>query len=107
ADRAGAPRKLIDADLAAEQADQIAAARCVIGEVRHIDGDQVHRHAPGERTTLARDDRVGAGPAIARTRGAQKTVGITDRDDGEARGALRGPGCAVAHGCALLDRTEL
>ena len=77
------------------------------GDVGHVDRDQVHRDAAGHRAALPGDDRLGARLRVARAGGAQEAVRVADRDDREARRALRGPGRAVADGRALLDRAQL
>jgi len=77
-DRAGARREVVNADAVAEQSDESSATYVVVLNVRDIGHDQVHRHAPGERTALPGDNRVGAELRVACARAAQKAVGITN-----------------------------
>src|SRR2546421_10773512 len=81
-DRAGAGREVVDADAFAEERHEIAALE-LSRHLCDIDRDQVHRDPAREWTTYARDYRFCTGARVACARGAEISVRIADRHDGE------------------------
>ena len=86
--------------------DESPRATAVAGSVGHVDGDQVHRDAAGERAALARRRSprapgfaVGARSRRAGSRRHSRPTTIASR-----RRALGRPGRAVADGRALRRR---
>ena len=75
-------------ELLADESRDIAAANRVVGQVGDVDADQVHRNVADDRAALAGDDGRAAALAVDAAAGAQQSVGIAQRSDGDARGAL-------------------
>src|SRR5437879_2037352 len=96
ADRAGAGGEIVHADPVTEKSDEATALDGMIRHVGDIDCEHVHRHATGEWTSLSANHGLAAGPIVSRACGAKETIGIADRNDGDACTSPCRPRGAVA-----------
>src|SRR5205807_1202492 len=76
ADGAAGGSELVDADIAADQGDEIAAAGAAFGEIGHVDREEVHGDAAGERAMPPGDDHLRGGLAFGGAGGALVAVAI-------------------------------
>src|SRR5260370_25683333 len=107
ADGAQRRRQLVDAEPAADQRGEVAAARAAVGDIGHVDADQIHGNASGQRAALAGHDYLpGRLVAVAGGR-AQESVRIAHRDDGDAGCPLGREARRVTHRVAALDFAHL
>jgi len=104
---AGGCRKLIHADLAAKQRNEVTPPDGMVGQGGDIDRQKIHRNASGNRTTRAANDGVGTRRSVGRARCARLTVGIADGDHSDARCVLGSPGRVVTDGLPLKHRAHL
>src|SRR6266516_1078615 len=107
ADRAHSGREVIDAHAVADESRQLSTPGAAFGKIADVHDEQVHRNATDNGATFAGDDDLGSSLALGGAGGAEKTVGITDRDNRNAGCPRGGPGCAVADGIAFADRAHL
>ena len=55
----GGCRKIVDADLPANQSDHLAMTRCCsVWKISYVDRQQIHRSAASNSTQLAANDRL-------------------------------------------------
>src|SRR5262245_52335246 len=83
ADGAAGLADFVDAEFAADEGDELTAARRVVWYIRDVDRQQIHGNAAGERAAPARQQHVGRRFALVGPRGAQIAVGVADRDDSD------------------------
>src|SRR5437867_3490252 len=101
ADGAHGGGEVVDAHAFADQRGELAPPRGALGEIGDINGEEVHRHVAGDRTTLAGDDDLGCGFGLGDRRGRpQEAIGITGRDDGNTGRPSGDEGRAVAYALA-------
>src|SRR6476661_6687796 len=89
------PPEFVNADRATQDFDVIAALRCAIRQIGHIDNAQVHRQPPDERAAAVGDDGFDAGASDSGA-AARQTVGIADRQSCETAYPRRRPFTAIA-----------
>src|SRR6266516_7809329 len=99
--------EIVHARAPADQGGKVAAAHGAIGTLGDVDGQHVHRHAPGDGTALARDDDLGRRLAPGSGGRPQEAIRITDGDDCDPAWPRGGESRAITHGVALIDRAHL
>ena len=97
----------IQRNLLADESREIPAPNLVAGKLGDVDANQVHRNVTGDRAAFAGDDGRCATLGVRTAGRAQQSVGITQRGDGDARGAPRRPGAAVADCLAFRHLAQL
>src|SRR3977135_2604917 len=107
ADGAHGSGEIIDAHAIADQRGKIAATHGTLGQLRDVDGEQVHRHAAGDGTTPAGHDHVGCGLALGGAGRPQEAARVAYCHHRNAARPGSGKSSAVADGFALADRAHL
>src|ERR1700733_12920150 len=102
-DGAGGRRDIVDGNARADQRREVAAMNGAVRKIGYVDADEIHGNASDDRAAFCGDHRGTAWPLVGAAAGADEAVGVAERSDGDARGALGRPCGAIAHSLIARD----
>src|ERR1700678_2838294 len=83
ADGSGGGGELIDRKAFADEGRAVAAPNRAVRKVGNVDAGKVHRNVANDRAALGGNDCDPVRAAVVAARGAEQSVGVTQRGDGD------------------------